>query len=215
VNSIVKRRRRWFRFKLATLFVAIAVLAALLAMYCRAQKQARAINAISSGGAYVVLESSAPPWIQALLGKQYCSRVVEATIDPAFSRWPEESSRVTDDQLKPLADFPHLESLHIGPTFSSYAPECQITDAGLKHLRRLRKLRELHIREAPHLTDACLEYLADLHQLEVLELMGTQVTDAGITKLRQALPNLKVIRSDVDENQGVVGPEAFFGSDSD
>ncbi|NQU21935.1 MAG: hypothetical protein HQ567_11685 [Candidatus Nealsonbacteria bacterium] len=42
------------------------------------------------------------------------------------------------------------------------------------------------------MTDAGLEYLEGMTSLQSLDLRGTQVTDAGIKKLQQALPNCKI-----------------------
>ncbi len=43
-------------------------------------------------------------------------------------------------------------------------------------------------------TDAGLEDLTGLTKLATLDLSGTQVTDAGVAKLQQALPNCKITR---------------------
>jgi hypothetical protein len=42
-------------------------------------------------------------------------------------------------------------------------------------------------------TDAGLDNLCGLTRLETLRLSGTQVTEAGITNLRNALPNCEII----------------------
>ena len=41
-------------------------------------------------------------------------------------------------------------------------------------------------------TDACLEHLKGLTNLETLNLIGTQVTDAGVKNLQQELPNCEI-----------------------
>ena len=43
-----------------------------------------------------------------------------------------------------------------------------------------------------HLTDAGLVYLEELTNLERLSLCDTQVTDKGVEKLQQALPNCEI-----------------------
>jgi len=43
-----------------------------------------------------------------------------------------------------------------------------------------------------HVTDAGLAHLQGLTSLRELRLRGTQVTNAGVAKLRQALPNCKI-----------------------
>jgi hypothetical protein len=42
-------------------------------------------------------------------------------------------------------------------------------------------------------TDAGLANLKGLTKLQSLNLWGTQVTDAGVKKLRRALPNCKIL----------------------
>ena len=44
------------------------------------------------------------------------------------------------------------------------------------------------------ITDAGLEHLMGVGSLRELILDGTQVTDAGIKKLKQTLPNCKISR---------------------
>jgi hypothetical protein len=57
------------------------------------------------------------------------------------------------------------------------------TDAGLEHLQGLTQLQTLDLSHAP-VTDAGLEHLKGLTQLRVLCLSGTRVTDAGLEHLK-------------------------------
>ena len=43
-------------------------------------------------------------------------------------------------------------------------------------------------------TDASLEHFKGLTNLQELALHGTQVTDAGVTELKKALPNCQISR---------------------
>jgi hypothetical protein len=86
-----------------------------------------------------------------------------------------------------------------------------VTDAGLKHLKRMTRLRHLHISDArrpvrrgvpapappPPVTDAGLTHLAELTQLETLSLVGLPVTDAGLDALKDlpALTSLSLLRT--------------------
>ena len=45
------------------------------------------------------------------------------------------------------------------------------------------------------ITDAGLAHLEGMTKLQILELWDTKVTDAGVTLLRKALPDVRVIVS--------------------
>jgi uncharacterized membrane protein len=72
----------------------------------------------------------------------------------------------TDVILEKVKEFPQLQILNVG----SYMSERRITDTGLEHLRGMTQLQEL-------------------------SLECTEVTDAGVKKLQQALPNCTITRS--------------------
>ena len=44
------------------------------------------------------------------------------------------------------------------------------------------------------ITDAGLQHLIGLNGLQLLTFQGTRVTEAGVKKLQQALPNCKIAR---------------------
>jgi len=66
-----------------------------------------------------------------------------------------------------------------------------VADEGLRHLGKLRKLKELILVDTK-ITDAGLANLAEVASLEVLRFDGTPVTDAGLPHLR-ALKKLRDI----------------------
>jgi hypothetical protein len=66
----------------------------------------------------------------------------------------------------------------------------QITVAGLKHLKRL-KITSLSL-SGTNVNDAGLDRLSGLKSLRYLYLLDTKVTDEGVKKLQQALPNCKI-----------------------
>ena len=59
----------------------------------------------------------------------------------------------------------------------------QITDAGLEHLKGLTQLQALFL-DSTQITDAGLVYLKGLTKLEFLRLQFTQITDAGLVHLK-------------------------------
>jgi hypothetical protein len=92
---------------------------------------------------------------------------------------------VTDAGLAYLKGLADLEQLHLEGT--------QITDKGLVYLKDLRKLTYLNLYNTA-VSDAGLAHLAGLANLKQLYVWQTKVTDQGVKKLKQALPNLDIIR---------------------
>ena len=69
-----------------------------------------------------------------------------------------------------------------------------VSDADLTHLRKLVGLKVLHI-ESSEITDAGVKSLAGLTKLTKLILSRhAKVTEAGITDLKEAIPNLDIER---------------------
>ena len=101
-----------------------------------------------------------------------------------------KSNAVTDDDLAHLRGLPNLESLEI------HSPD--ITDAGLEHLKTLTTLKELNL-HSTNVTDAGLEHLIGLTGLKTLNLHGTKIKPEGVDKLKQALPQCKILGGPVKE----------------
>jgi serine/threonine protein kinase/Leucine-rich repeat (LRR) protein len=141
-------------------------------------------------------------------------------------------TRIGDDGMKPVATMTRLETLEVGPEHGGV-----LTDAGIKQLYSLRKLKRLvlHSREIgdavkpivennsqlEHLdlssskaTDAILDVVARLSHLKELNLARTNVTANGVLKLA-ALKKLELLslvdtpagRSDVDRTLGKLMPK--------
>lgn len=96
-----------------------------------------------------------------------------------------KDTQITDDGLAHLAGLGTLVRLHLEQT--------KITDAGLAHLKDLGNLEYLNLYGTP-VTDAGLEHLKPLSKLKKLYVWQTQVTDEGIAKLKEALPDLTVVK---------------------
>jgi hypothetical protein len=114
---------------------------------------------------------------------------------------------ITPADLRPLADLRHVERLDLrgklvdddmmdllaGMELCHFnALDVRITDAGLKKLGQLKKLRMLRI-DSADITDAGAATLAMFPVLESVYLDRSQVTDAGVILLT-ANPNLREVR---------------------
>ena len=71
--------------------------------------------------------------------------------------------------------------------------EREVAHAIMIALKGLPELQTLDISGMPA-DDSDLEYITPLKELRLLCLRGTHVTDAGVAKLQQALPNCKITR---------------------
>jgi Leucine-rich repeat (LRR) protein len=96
---------------------------------------------------------------------------------------------ITDAGLIHLSKLSHLETLQLGKN--------KISDAGLAHLAKAPKLENLNL-EGTTVGDAGLEHLAGVKTLTRLSLSKktSKVTEAGMKKLKTALPKLNIDLSD-------------------
>ncbi len=96
-----------------------------------------------------------------------------------------KDTQITDAGLAHLAALGTLNKLHLEKT--------KVTDAGLANLKDLGNLEYLNI-YGTAITDAGLEHLKSLGKLKKLYVWQTQVTDEGIAKLKEALPEVTVVK---------------------
>ncbi|WP_417379452.1 GYF domain-containing protein [Gimesia sp.] len=94
-------------------------------------------------------------------------------------------TNLTDDGLKALAKPSNLSYLAIGRT--------RITSDGLRHLTGLKKIKGLRINGNKGIGDSGVEHLTEMKKLTVLQINNTSISEAGIQKLKRALPNCKII----------------------
>ena len=92
---------------------------------------------------------------------------------------------IEDGDLANIAGLVNLRVLHLEKT--------PVTDAGLAHLKGLKNLTYLNLYGTP-VTDAGLPQLNGLTNLKSLYVFESKVTDAGIGALKQALPNVRVVK---------------------
>jgi hypothetical protein len=94
-------------------------------------------------------------------------------------------SKLTDESLRSFGRMPQLEGLSLQGN--------QFTDSGLAHLKDLDQLTSLWVNMGQsRMSDAGLAHLSGLTSLEVLAVPA-EVTDEGVAKLKQKLPNLKTV----------------------
>ncbi len=96
-----------------------------------------------------------------------------------------------DAWLGPLEKLPHLESLSLDKT--------SITDAGVETLAKFKGLKTLSLSETG-ITDRCAEALKGMTHLENLHIQGTEMSPEVIEEVREALPRVRVLWEDEEED---------------
>ncbi len=114
----------------------------------------------------------------------------------SLERLSVHSDSLTDECLKPLSKLTSLRSLTIaGRDYSADAPK-GVTDAGIQYIVRLANLEDLKLISLD-ITDAGLSHLGKLQRLRSLDIANDQpmYTEDGIAALQDQLPNLRVKHS--------------------
>jgi hypothetical protein len=93
-------------------------------------------------------------------------------------------NNITDAGLVHLKDLTNLTGLYLGET--------KVTDAGLMHLKGMTKMSYLRLHNV-NVSDEGLKHLAGMKELHRLDLWETRATDEGMAKLREAVPDVKII----------------------
>ena len=177
-----KPKLRWFQFSLRTLLVVVTLCAIACSWYAsvmkRVWRQRAAVDAINEMHGAVMLENgfSGPAWLRSILGDDFFSQDISVGLG---------GPKVTNAGLEQLGELSQVTNLWIN--------ESNVTDAGLKSLKRLNGLRKLNLYRADNITDAGLEHLMGMTQLREL-VLGHAITDDAVKKLQQALPNCKITR---------------------
>ncbi len=87
----------------------------------------------------------------------------------------EANGQMTDEVLERISWLEHLTTLRLSGSRG-------LTDAGVRHLARMRRLRHLDLGGCA-VSDRSLEILRELPVLETLSLAWTGITDAGVEQL--------------------------------
>jgi hypothetical protein len=203
-DPTAKRGRRWLRFSLRSLLIAVAVLAVPLGLEVNRARNQRAVLAELEQ-----IEGS---------GFNYSSRLPEYLAFLSQWRHPDwlkdflyDVSEVggvsSDDTMLIVAKLPNVNELSFeGIKFTDLGMErlgamsslrrlrldnVQITDAGLQRLTALKNLVDLEI-AAPRITDDGIRHLSGLTKLKGLRLKSKGITE-GILFHLEVLPNLEIL----------------------
>lgn len=149
------------------------------------------LSNVSPAGRAILLRlfNHLPLWTTKI-GQNWCYVIGLEDLRRGWARFLEQDPELTDAQIEQVlrqkldeCDNPSLDNLR----------EITLTSVGsTKFLIRLQpcvNLRSLHLAYSP-LTDDDVRLIAQFHQLEELNLSGTEVTDGGAAQLRP-LKNLK------------------------
>ena len=192
------RRRPWFQYRLRTLALLTALVAAALScwkMYLDpAGRQVGAIDWLKQVDARIVFAPDSPDSF--VCGRNWLEDVVAVELD---------GSRFCDDDLRHFGALPRLRRLSLALTDTSDAGLAhlgkleqlerlslvgtKISDDGIAHLAGLDRLRELVLTQT-ELTSDCLEHLEKLYRLRRLKFAFSQ-DDEAIRRLA-GLPELKL-----------------------
>lgn len=173
-DSAIKTKRRWSQYSLRTLFVAMAVLGAWLAVEVNsARRQRHAVEQIKFWGGKVEYDALPPGQAESalrslrrrLFGNDAVAHVVSVTLRP---------SRASFESKAPAGPWPGEAPFTDGPA---------IDDEGLKVVARLSKLRTLNL-SWTDISDAGLAHLTSLAELRCLYLYQTRISDDGLFQLR-------------------------------
>jgi hypothetical protein len=163
----LKPKRRWTQFSLATVFALVTALCVWLA-WCvdRARRQQDAIDELHRLHVAVMYRDIGSSTRQPGVG--FGERLFGAAY-----REPVE-----------YVGFQHSRL--------SFGDQPRVARA-MSLLAELRGLKRLSLAGMP-VTDNELEYLKPLAELQKLDLMYTDVSDAGVAELRQVLPECQIVR---------------------
>jgi hypothetical protein len=220
-NSRRPTHRRWFRYSLRTLLVAMTIVSLGIGWWVNsARRQQKAIAQINSlvdlshsrVSVFYDYQTAGPRSILDW-GEYY-----RTTINKNGESWlpPKVLSSLGQDFFhnvstvyfsggsfastasEGLANGSHpmdesvLKDVGALVRLSDLSIDFPVTDAGVAHLANLRGLRSLEISNASGLTDESLRILSRLPRLEALRLFGCQFTDHGLAHL-SAMRQLKLL----------------------
>jgi hypothetical protein len=192
------RLRALLQFRLGTLLLVVTVFCVWLGVQVnRTNKQRRAIAAIEAARGVIRYDYEydpagqrisdavppAPKWLRQLLGDDYFRKVVTVSFATEFYGRHKELglSKIDDQGLRLFESLPDVQKLELGHNRA-------VTDAGLVHLRNLKKLDMLYLYDC-NVTGTGLTHLEGLPALTGLDLRWNPLTPDGFATLAR-LKNL-------------------------
>lgn len=176
-----RRRHRWYQYSLRTALVVMLLTGVGVSWFATKARQARrqreAVQAIVKLGGSIQYD----------LDLDGMSRESN-TDEPWLQTLPRSGALASR--------FQHLLGKDsVGAVVWAVIPkQTQVSDKHLKQLADLSQLRVLWIWNGADVSDAGLRHLKGLAKLRVLSLGGSGVTDEGVKKLQQTLPECEIIR---------------------
>jgi Leucine-rich repeat (LRR) protein len=92
-------------------------------------------------------------------------------------------TKFSENALQQLSEISSLRTVDLS--------KCALRNADLVVLSKLTALESLGLRNIPGITDEAIPFLSRLKGLKHLSIEGTGITQSGIARLREALPNLR------------------------
>jgi hypothetical protein len=145
----------------------------------------------------------APRWLRQMVGDEFFQNVRQVSLvydDSSGKRFDNPNVEASDELLKRLSDLPGLTNLYLTDTQATDEGLRHIgkmtgletlmiwnarlvTDAGVAHLKSLRKLKTIHINKS-NLTNKSLLLLSSLPGMEEMSLQQNHFSDEGLARLK-------------------------------
>jgi hypothetical protein len=195
-------RRRRFQYRLRSLFVFVFLVSAILAWWRTAAvqwaREQEAIDAVDLVGFSVDTSSAAPEWLRRLVGSDCFPKFV---VGIQGSMSDQQGAENMQSALFAVArQFRNLESVEMPMADDRTMMRLGALSADLGRLHASAGLRKVDVM-GTDVTDAGLEHLKGLVQLRELDVRYTKVTAEGVKKLKQRLPNCNITWEPRTEDQ--------------
>ena len=159
-----KPKRRWCRFSLKTLLIVVTVATVAFGIWVQYRRQ-RAMENRERVAAIEELGGTVDRAYEELRPRTWLEEQFD---DPGDANDPVglltiwsvnlNVSNLTDDDMEHLTGMSELDTLYVGPCFGNTVDVTHVTDAGLVHLKRLTKLKDLNL-DMTYVTEAGLKHL--------------------------------------------------------